>query len=292
MIDTIVLSLSANEYSTNNRYRLQSIDAQIQRGASFIKTTINPTKKAQMNNYVPRIALYKKRSDGGWISNLRIEFSTPKLLYGNNVEEVSELNFDNIINILAEKLGSVGINVVPEVIKESNVVAVHYSKNIFLENNLITYSVLKELKKGHYKQTFDVTEIEYRNGGHSLKIRTNNFEIILYDKIRDYQRSIISEKRAVGNDNYLETELLEAIMKKKSEILRIEVRLNSLKEIKNTLKTCEIATNTFTFNSLFSETTSKTILLHYWELIVKGYQYVQYNQNTTEENFIHLLRFQ
>ena len=67
----------------------------------FNRYVKNPSKSnLDTGNYFPRLTYYGKwfRQD----ASVRIEFSIPKLVYLNNLDELDNADFSNIISILKE----------------------------------------------------------------------------------------------------------------------------------------------------------------------------------------------
>lgn len=97
MIDTVVLSIPCKREDFNDlNIFTDSLDgiweAPFRRLPNgYFNTKRNPTSTEKMCNiYVPRLTLIKRVSNG-FHTELRIEFSIPKLIYGNNFQEVELL---------------------------------------------------------------------------------------------------------------------------------------------------------------------------------------------------------
>ena len=68
-----------------------------------------PTKSDLIEgNYKPRLTLSKRLVCGGYSIALKIEFSAPKLLFGNNFEELKDNDFEAVVIKLHQtcKLGN------------------------------------------------------------------------------------------------------------------------------------------------------------------------------------------
>jgi hypothetical protein len=216
----------------------------------------------------------------GYTVTLRIEFSIPKLLFGNNFDEVSEWQFEQIITRLYDSLNNMGVVVAPDVLRSAPVSAVHYSKNIVLTDYSTPYNILKELAKINIDQRLDLNQTDFRNEGQCLKFRANSYEICLYDKRKDLQKAKTSEKRAIEKDNAIQLELFDQWKPKKPfEVLRMEIRLGKRVKIKHVLGQIHVVSN-LTFSSLFKEAISQKILCFYLADIKEGYNILSYRQKS------------
>jgi hypothetical protein len=219
----------------------------------------------------------------GFMVTLRIEFSIPKLIFGNNFDEINEDQFTEIINRLYDSLFNMGVIVAPHVLKEAPVSSVHYSKNIILTDYSTPYAILKEVAKINLNQMLDLNQTDFRNEGHSLKFRANSYEISFYDKRKDLQKAKISEKRAIERDNAIQLELFEQWKPKSPfEVLRIEIRLNQRAKIRQVLKDIGIDSD-LSFISLFKTVIAQKVILFYFEQVKSGYALLAYRPKSSRE---------
>ena len=69
------------------------------------KCVQNPTKEDERYGiYKPRLTLIRRWDGTKGIITLKIEFSIPKLLFGNNFDELSDNDFSDTIKRLRERL--------------------------------------------------------------------------------------------------------------------------------------------------------------------------------------------
>lgn len=271
MIDTIVLTLPIdNVQIIEHNWFTPSTLGLVQSpfyplgNKGYIKCVQNPTAEDTKNGiYKPRLTAIKRWVKGGYSIIMRIEFSIPKLLLGNNFDEVSNEDFEQVVSKLYNRLFEMGVVIAPEMLRQAPVSGVHYSKNIPLTDYSTPYSILKEFYKIKMTKRLDVNQTDFRNEGHSLKWRTNDFELSFYDKIKDLEQSKISENRSIEKQNEFQYDLFLPLKKRKAfEVLRMEVRLNSKKKIKAILEKLQISSD-YLFRSIFDETKSK-ITLNYF----------------------------
>ena len=291
MIDTIVLTLQPEQFAISNHDRFSPSTIGLFQAPyyrlghnSFLKCVQNPTKTELARGlYKPRLTVTRRMGNYGFIVTLRIEFSIPKLLFGNNFDEVNEGDFEEIINKLYNSLFNMGVVVAPHLLREARVSAVHYSKNIVLTDYSTPYNILKELSKINLNQKLDLNQTDFRNEGHSLRLRANSYEIALYDKTKDLQKAKISEKRAIERDNAIQLELFDEFkIKRPFEVLRMEIRLGRRAKIKEILKKVNIQSD-ITFSSLVKENTARQVLLFYLEQIKNSYALLAYHPKSKSQ---------
>ncbi len=215
MLDTIVLTLNQTEFSVVDMARF-SPSAQglimppyYPLGArGNFSCYQNPTKtELEKGIYKPRLTLTKRKAHAGFSLTLRCEFSAPKLVYGNNFDELLESDFGRVLDILHNKLDEMGITVKRAILAKAQISAIHYSKNVLLTDYATCAMVLCELGKVNLNKRLDLAKTDYRNDGHALRCHANSYEIAFYDKVKDLQQVKTSEKRAIERDNIIQMDL-------------------------------------------------------------------------------------
>ncbi|MBN1915876.1 hypothetical protein JW796_02675 [Candidatus Dojkabacteria bacterium] len=271
MIDTISLTIEEKDFkildhnkfspSTENLFVPPFI--KVTARAPF-KATNNPTKAdKQQHGYLPRLTIFKALRRGGFTIFLKVEFSIPKLLHGNNFDEVEESDFGEICWKLKDLLFIMGVKIEDiQILANADVSTVHYSKNIVLTDYSTPYSILKEVSKINVNRLLDMNSTDFRNEGHSIKYHSNDFEVILYDKLKDLKQAKLSEKRAIEKDNYTQLSLFDQPQSKKPfEVLRVEVRIGSRRKMKQLLEKYSFKNKQLIFTDLYSKKLSKKLLL-------------------------------
>ena len=222
---------------------------------------------------------------GNFQITLKIEFSIPKLLFGNNFDEIEETDFPKVISTLIDKLENMGIRITEQSLINAKISAVHYSKNIPLTDYSIPSSYIKEISKLNLNKKLDLNQTDYRNAGHCLKFHSNSYEVVFYDKMKDLEKAKISEKRAIENDNYSQFKLFpDKRPKKPLEVLRIEIRLNNRSKLKQIFKNIEIK-NDLVFSSVVKKDLSQKILLNFINKIESDYSLLAYRPKN-EKDFL------
>ncbi|OGG07415.1 hypothetical protein A2872_02330 [Candidatus Gottesmanbacteria bacterium RIFCSPHIGHO2_01_FULL_42_12] len=271
MIDTIVLILKQGMFTIMEPDRFEPSarwlkdDSISLGGRGYTPSKQNPTPAELKNGiYKPRLTL-TKRMNGyrNYEVTLKIEFSLPKLIFGNNFDELEDKDFEPIVEKLRLILKDMGVMVFTIRLKEALASAVHYSKNIPLTDGSTPYQYIKRIAEANIKLSLDVNQTDFRNDGHSYKWHCNSYEVAFYDKLKDLRTAKISEKRALESDNSIQLNLFNTQpISKPFEVLRMEVRLGTRRKIRQILKSIGLDIEP-TFKSLFNSQISQTILLCY-----------------------------
>lgn len=273
MLDTIAINLQRDEFTIHHPERFTphagALTNPLFGDGGMVKCIYNPTKKEKAQGYLPRLTLFKKPF-GYWANAvwLKVEFSAPKLIFGNNFEELhGSDDFEQVITVLLEALNRMGIETTRETLIKAKVTAIHYSKNIMLDQNTPCYLLIQTLEKADMNGRLDMNQSDFRNGGQMAKYHASTYEIALYDKIKDLEQAKkFGAGRGAETDYDCQTDLFTGQIK--PEVLRFEVRLKSRK-LKSLLKTLGIKRD-MTLKDLFCASLSRAVLLHYWDIITKG----------------------
>ncbi|MBR4632070.1 MAG: hypothetical protein IKO48_01950 [Elusimicrobia bacterium] len=228
MIDTIKISVENNflirdtslfsvKYKVGDRW--------------FYKTLKEELEYRREHNYgedYPLKAYLKPLSDGVYRPKIEyvispytnpllyLEFSAPKLLFGNNLYEIPVGEESKVISKLITVLKDLGIEVTRNTLKNALVRKIHYSKNFILDKKLKCSDVLnlfKETRYPHLRRFKDYKENK------SVQARCKSFGISMYDKIADMEDS----------GNYNDNEKFNLIKGQyKNRILRVEIKFDKV----------------------------------------------------------------
>ncbi len=293
MIDTIAINIPEKDFKIQSPERFNPNAAAIFNpvfgDGGLVKAVYNPTRADKAKGYRPRLTLFKRpyteRARSIW---LKIEFSAPKLIFGNNFEELrgSARDLKAVTQKLLEALKDMGIEIDYTSLLHARCSAVHYSKNILLERTSPSYLLIQALEKLDLSGKLDLTQTDFRNGGQMVKYHSSLYEIALYDKVKDLEQATkYGEKRGIEID-YGEVEGLFA-NQRKPEVLRFEVRLTSRK-IKSLFRTLKFKQNCV-LEELFDGNLSRAVLMHYWQFITDGLYVMNIDVNNIER-LIHSAR--
>lgn len=282
MIDTIKLELSQSMYTildhtkfTPSTFEMFSYGP-FEKG-SKISSNQNPTNKDKKACiYRPRLSIRRRQLKHlGYQNTLYVEFSIPKLVFGNNFDELQNKDFERVIKELTNTLKEMGVLAYSSQLPQAKVSSIHYGKNIVLEDYTTPYTYIKALRQLDIRKTHDINQTDYRNSGLSFKAHTNLFEFAFYDKIKELEKSNFSEKRSLDKDDYCQLSLLDYFATKEKnekpfEVLRLEMRLNNRRKIKQHLKKQKLLENV-EFQYLFDQDLAQQFLLSFYENLVKQY---------------------
>lgn len=278
MIDTITLRLTESQFKIVD-YNKFSPNCQnfycppyVRFGSrGYADAYQNPTKKEMLaGNYKPQLTLRKTWRTHQALIYLFVQFSAPKLLLGNNFDELTDDDLEAVLRELKMKLAEMAVFTSVADLKRASVVKIHYGKNIVLPDYFIPSIILGEIRKADFNQQNDLCEKDYRNSGHSVRFHNSEFELIFYDKKKDLQKAKNSDKRSIEQDNAIQLNIFDILKPKKPfEVLRIEARLNTSKRIARELK---LDKSEQTIVNLFSQKKSVKVLTNCWQTIAENYQ--------------------
>jgi hypothetical protein len=183
----------------------------------------------------PGIEIYEyvdnKKKEVGY--NLKVEFSVGKLINENNLFELKENIFNEVVNTLIERLAYVGVIVTRSQVINADISKVHFGKNIILPPEITMSEILKRLAKVDMNKNNDITKVRWRNAD-ALHLYSGSREMALYDKALDMQKP---KNRREDKDHVttLEKYLVEKHQLHRIEIFRYEYRLNKYPSVQKDL---------------------------------------------------------
>ena len=147
---------------------------------------------------------------------LYLEFSIPKLLFGNNLYEISYGEESRVVTKLIAILKDLGIEVTRISLKNALVRKVHYSKNFILDKKLKCTDVLDLFKETRYPR---LRKFKDYKENQSVQARCKSFGISMYDKITEMEDSGM----------YNNDETFNLIKDKyRNRILRVEIKFDKV----------------------------------------------------------------
>lgn len=231
----------------------------------------NPTSEdKRLKIYKPALTLRRDPRLGGMETYLYIEFSAPKLIFGNNLQEVSDNDFPTVVETLVEKLSDMGVVTTKEAIVNAHVSKIHYCKNIFVEGKASCQLILSDIAKADITKRLDCGKTDYRNDGHCVRYHTNTYEIALYDKLLDVKQAQKSGKKSVEPRSHRGYQNFSLETLGNTQILRIENRLNGAKIIRSIMERAKIEIADVRFNELFNSSIAQQINSYFWSKIHEG----------------------
>jgi ribosomal protein L17 len=265
MIDTVILTIERDKFRSLLGGNIPQWELHSKR-KGYSKMVRN------QNSYQKKDGVYRPRIRGitrGRTKFMQIEFSIPKLILGNNLEEVKETDFKNVIDTLRQRLVDLGIVISNKELRDASVSSFHPSKNIILKEGYTSSYIIKEFNKINLTKKLDLNKDSFRNEGQSLQCYSNSHSLVIYDKMQDLVKH---EKRAIDKDQTSNQRSLFddlSTKKKQDEVLRLEVRLSRKVKMNQILKKLGYETGP-TFKDIFKKDICQKIVQHYWETIIEN----------------------
>lgn len=274
MIDTVLLKIPADKFAVTKPDSFEPNAMGLLRapflpfnGQPYIKAINNPSKEdLKQGIYRPRLTIYKRVARGGFRINLHVELSLPKLIFGNNFDELDDVHFDAVIAALKKQLLLMGVLVTQDNLRAAAVHAVHYSKNVMFDDFTTASMILADLEKIKMNRHMDLNRTDFRNQGEAVRYYSKAYEFVLYDKVADLTKSADRAMEKEDRECNLQMNIFEAVRRqgKPVEVLRLELRLKSQQKMKALFEKVGIESDC-TLQSLFSKRVSKTVLCDYWD---------------------------
>jgi len=261
---------SFSDLSQKERIRSKEL-----KGNEYLRKFVLHPIKDDEDTYYPSVEIYEKAD--GRIGKVEYEMvitihSIPKLLFGNNFEEIKASDRDSIITTTTQRLREAGIVVLGESIKQASVSVIHLCKNIILPKEIAIRSILSDLSHTDMGKAYDTTEDVRRqrnkNAGKVVHLFCGSREWCFYDKADDARQP--KSKRADKTRTTYEKELLSSPTFENLEVFRYEYRLNKHQTIRSELHALLGKTyqDKITVADLFTEGLWKTVLVRGWKNIL------------------------
>lgn len=302
MIDTVILIVPFGKYKVEEPERFSPplttvlSNLKAMKANPVMKYTQNPPKASYTNgNYSPRLTVNVRPANKNSLNRyayeipLKIEFSVPKLLYQNNLDELTDADFDSVIDILHIRLLEMGVFVEKVDLAQAQVRAVHFSKNIPISGFNTASLVLKELNKLDVSKKLQIKKRDFEDG-QALYFDCNSYAITFYDKIADITQS---KRHSVDKEKTsYQLDLFKHFKKSKepTEILRYELRITSKQKLNSLLKQFGYQKDP-TFQEVFNSKLSQKMLLNQWNIIYPNesrfmFKFEENNLDKTFENIV------
>jgi len=240
--------------------------------------------------YIPRLTMIKGVRKGSVPVTLNVEFSAPKVVNGDNYNELVDSDLDFLAEQLKRKLTRYGIIVTSnDTIKNAMVSTIHYSKNIPLTDYDTAYEVISDLEKCNFTTNKKADRQVYRGGGEAIHYYSSKWALCIYDKQKEYDQSKVSEKGLLEKDNYCQLSLFDDNPLARSvQMLRVEARYIGRQQIGKSLKDAGVTVNSYTLRDLFSEKVSKSMLKHEITRLRASYPVILLAKKSSRDLFIEL----
>ena len=269
-IDTVVLNFYPHEFVilrpgdfTPNTNRIVATEPKDMGKGKYMSAVRNPTKQeSALFGYLPYLTFYKGIRAGGVTTGLRVQFSAPKLIYGNNFDELTDNDLEQIYIRLFEGLKFYGVRFHKgiEAIVNAKVATIHFAKNFPLTNYMTAHEAITEIQKCDVTSWRDVSQSDYLNNGHGFKTHSKHYELAFYDKIAEYRKGRRNQS-VFDKDLQVQLDLFgDKVITQPFEVLRMEARLNNPKTIKSVLQKAGFDGSAVTLSALCNKDVSQAVL--------------------------------
>jgi hypothetical protein len=272
MIDTVILAIPREKFKTlgpQGRFPEWTQQAKGKNHKIWVKN--GPKQKKADDPYFPRLTGYNRQDfRKHTVSKINnIEFSVPKLLYNNNLNELEEKDFPVVIEALRNRLLEMGEVVSKSDLENAVIAGFDPAKNIALTDGYTACGVIRELGKINISKKLELTKVTFKNDGQGLQIYSKAHSVVFYDKLADLNQK---KGRAIDKDQTpLQLSLFKQIKQKEpfAEILRLEVRLRNRPKFNSVLQNLGFQPDP-TFKGVFKKDVCQKIVRWYWDTIIKG----------------------
>lgn len=195
-------------------------------------------------------------------TSLVVKVSLPKLVYGNNLMELVDGDFQTCCTKLSDILYQMGILITPQQIAQyGDVRGFEYGKNLLTDRIPVSF-ILSEISRAQpIHHCMDIQRVAYQNGGEKLVLYSKGYELVFYDKTKELQKEL---KQPYC---YLPVPLKAAVQKNQINVLRMELRFHNRKSWQKMLYPYCSQIRFATFQDIFSSRLARAILLHYWHQV-------------------------
>jgi len=273
--DTVALRLRATAFYVTRPelFSPNANDVLLHQQEMNKKATQNMTPQDKIFGcYKPKLTLETHFCGHKIEAGLYVELSLPKLLYGENLHEVTDNDFLQIIVSLQKVLAVMGVEVAEDALRKAQVCRIHYSKNILLKNGIWCDFIMKDIEKANVSKIYDSGHTDYRNDGHCIRFHTKYHEFAIYDKIKDLKQQKKSPSRSVEDNVHRIYQSIDLNKIGNMQVFRIETRLNSGKTIRAALERAGLVASSCSFEELFNSHFAKTLNLYHWQSVMQAMQ--------------------
>lgn len=269
MVDTVKILIPIHNPSIFDGSRFTPITLeQLVNSSGYGKTCLNPSLTyAKAGKYMPRLTMYKRITELGIIYQLSVEFSAPKMLFGNNFDELTENDLGLLLTKIQTALQElIGYKFSTEELACADVSVWHPSKNIIFLDYTSCQTILNTMGKLDISRTYDLQKTDFRDG-HIVHIHANSIDIAFYDKMADLLKAKKSIKRAFEKDSLVQMGILEDLSKYQPiDVFRYEVRLVGRASIKRAYPELK----EWTLKNLFNKNLCRNTLIKHWEKLTSS----------------------
>lgn len=184
-----------------------------------------------------------------------IEIALPKVLYGQNLNEIYEHQWEEIIQAIYTMLLQFGIQISIDELRDTpHISRIDFCKNIVIRSSVEDFIALLQKLKKQRSRTYSKYDTTVSYG-------TKKKRLVIYDKIKEVICNASSDESAT---TYKLAKLLITLQEVSDiHVIRVEQRLYGRQTIVRELKPL-FNSEDITFKSLFSQKVASYILTKHW----------------------------
>lgn len=275
MIDTIKISVERFKIENPCLFVLNNSNRTLNDVIEELQTKVYTNKIPMHYSHLKPIndGMYRPRIEytiNPYVNTLLyIEFSVPKLLFGNNLHEVREKDFEDVITVLHDILKELQIKVSKYELMNAVVRKVHYSKNFILDKELECRDVFNLFKLTRYNYAGSLEDyIENK----AIQVRNNTFAISMYNKISEI----------IDTDDIIDSKIVDNY---KNRIFRLEFKFENPDDNKKLAHNIlELSRDTkLKFKDVFKEDSFKKVFYDGLNKLNKHMPKIVYSKNVIED---------
>lgn len=201
------------------------------------------------------------------IKEFRIEISSiPKFVFGENVSECKDNDFDSVVRVLQRKLSLLHIHIDKEYIENAYVSRLDYGKNIPID--IRSKTIISTLKNLPQSKHLSADENNYKNHGQEFRIQNDLLDYKVYDKILDVQKN--DKVATILMPDETRKPLLDYLNEDMGieDIIRFEFSMQSRAKIAEIFGKCDIESD-LTFKDVFNSEYSRKVNLYAFDRFIK-----------------------
>lgn len=206
---------------------------------------------------------HSKDGEGKRYFKFRVTFSAPKLLYGNNIEEVTEAQYDDIVRTLCEQLPFLALPTEYHKldIEMARVCRIDFSKNAMIAELVpIDQFCNMLMRAGHTPRTQNA-QVRYQHG-ELYRENIRDRSVVIYDKLAEFSSS--TKKPHNAREQFF----IAAEKAHLFQVFKLEVQLQNTTRVALELKPFGIE-KPIHFADVFSEKLAHDILMKYWNKLIQ-----------------------
>jgi hypothetical protein len=263
MIDTVILMFENPKFRVLNYKAFTPSAYRIFNGKKENERCVQNSTDVDKENgiYKPKLTLLKTVFDYGYGICLMVEFSAPKLLFSNNIDELDDEDFEPLVDILLQRLLEMSVDIERKNLINAKTSKIHYSKNIDITNIATCLEIIDIIHKANISKRLESSRERFKNDGQLIRFRAENHELCFYDKVKEF----FSLKGEEKKENQSQTELFNNL--KDKQLFRMEFRFNEMDKLKEIFPKLNINVSEFTFRNLFRKEIARRVCGHYWQIV-------------------------